>query len=67
MKYEGKEQHGYWWLHYNHQLKYTKTCHGETPEDFFQYAPCVKWWHVRCELDFYRMLKEERALRKGAA
>lgn len=64
-QYNGKSSHGYWWLHYNGQLRYSKNCHGVDPEDYFYYAPVVKWWYVRCELDYYRMLKEYNVLKEG--
>ena len=67
MEYKGEELHGYWWLHYNGQLRYNKsTLHGiESAEKFYKYAPCVKWWHVTCEFHWYKMLKEFDELREG--
>lgn len=61
-KYIGEEQHGYWWTHYDGTIKFSKTLYGVSPEDFFRYSPWVRWWHVRCELDWYRMCKEIRNL-----
>jgi hypothetical protein len=64
-QYRDKEHDGYWWLHYSGQLRYAGNCHGIPPEDYFYYAPVVQWWNVRCELDYYRMLKEYNVLREG--
>jgi hypothetical protein len=63
--YEGEDQHGYWWLHYNGQLRYYKTCHGVEPNEFFKYAPCVKWWYVGCQFEWYKMRKEYYIHREG--
>ena len=62
-KNEGKL--GYWWLHANGTLQYSSNCHGMKPEEFFQNWVCIEWWHVRCELDWYRMKKESDILRNG--
>jgi hypothetical protein len=64
-QYLGKKQHGYWWLHANGTLQYSTNCHGMKPEEFFQNWTCIEWWHVRCELDWYRMMKEYKQLADG--
>jgi len=55
---------GYWWLHVNGTLQYQGTnCHGVDPELFFKDSwHIVKWWHIRCELDWYRMRKQANQL-----
>jgi len=65
-KYLGEEQHGYWWLHANNSLQYTKNCSEMNPEKFFNNWACIEWWLVRCELDWYRMNKEYQELRDRA-
>ena len=60
-----EDQHGYHWIDYDGTMKFSKTLHNVKPEDFFKYSPYVKWWHVRCELDWYRMRKEIRKLEKA--
>ena len=65
-KYLGKKQHGYWWLHVNGTLQRQGTnCHGLEPEAYFDNWTVVKWWHIRCELDWYRMNKEADTLKNG--
>lgn len=58
-KYLGKEQHGYWWLHANGTLRRSK---NQKPElTWF----CLGIWFIRCELDWYRMMKEYKQLVEG--
>lgn len=64
-QYIGKEQHGYWSLHVNGTLDYCTNCYGLKPEEFYDNWTIVKWWHVRCELDWYRMMKEYKQLVEG--
>lgn len=64
-EYNGERDHGYWWLHYNSTLQFSKNLHGVDPEDYFKYAPVIKWWYVQCELDYYRMKKEFYIQREG--
>jgi len=64
-KYKGEEQHGYWWLHSSGTLRYSTNCHGVDPITFFNTWTCIKWWHVQCELDWYRMNKEYKVLVEG--
>lgn len=64
-QYLGKEQHGYWSLHVNGTLQRTTNCHGVDPEVFYNSWTILGWWHVRCELDWYRMCKESNKLREG--
>ena len=65
-KYVGKEQHGYWWLHYSGQLrKQGSNCHGMEPNEFFKSFPVIEWWYIRCELDWYRMQKQYKELVEG--
>ena len=65
-KYIGESQHGYWWLHVNGILERQGTnCHGVDPNEYFDTWTCVKWWHIRCELDWYRMMKESKRLVEG--
>ena len=61
-RYTGETQHGYHWIDYDGTMKSSKTLYGIEPEEYFKYAPYVKWWYVRCELDWYRMRKEIRKL-----
>jgi hypothetical protein len=61
-RYNGEIDHGYWWMDYDGSLKYSKTLYEKDPEEFFKYAPYVKWWHVQCELDWYRMRRDIRML-----
>ena len=60
-----KKDNGYWWLHLNGTLQYSSNCHGMDPNEFFNSTLCVNWWNVRCELDWYRMLKEWKELVEG--
>jgi hypothetical protein len=66
--YRGEEDHGYWWIHPSKgDLKFTKNPNDSELVTFFKYssnASC-EWWHVKCELDWYRMRKEYRELRGG--
>lgn len=63
-RYNGDVDHGYWWLDYDGTLKFSQTLFGKEPEEFFRYAPYVKWWTVKCELDWYRMRRDIRSLEK---
>ena len=54
-QYLGKKQHGYWWLH----------CNGTLQRTLINYPICIKCWYVRCELDWYRMMKEYKMLAEG--
>lgn len=66
MLYEGKEHHGYWWLHFNSQLvKADNLNHRVDPENFFKHVPCVKWWKVTCQFEFYKMMKEYGELKES--
>lgn len=62
MEYKGKEQHGYWWLHVNGTLQYEVF---STDPTYLKYLPAVKVWKVKCELDWYRMIKEYHIHREG--
>lgn len=65
-QYKGSKQHGYWALHCNNGLQYhSKSCHGVKPGDMFQGWQWIEWWHIRCELDWYRMMKEYKVLAEG--
>jgi len=64
-QYRGEVDHGYWWLHANGTLQHCTNCHGMEPEEFFQNWTTIDWWHVRCELDWYRMKKQSDILREG--
>lgn len=64
--YKGEEDHGYWWIDPSTgDLKFTKNPNEIELVSLFKYssnASC-KWWHIRCELDWYRMRKEYKRLR----
>lgn len=65
-QYLGKQQHGWWWLRTNNQLRYSKATHGLHTEDYFRNSKhIVKWWYIKCELDWYRMMKEYKKLAEG--
>ena len=64
-EYLGESQHGYWSLHVNGTLHYSKNCNGVEPFLFFSKWTTVKWWKVLCELDWYRMMKESKQLAEG--
>jgi hypothetical protein len=64
-QYVGKKQHGYWSLHVNGTLRRYKNCKGMNPKVFFRSNTIVTWWHVTCELDWYRMCKESSILKEG--
>lgn len=63
-RYTGEDQHGYHWIDYTGDMKFSKNLHNVAPEDFFKYSLYTKWWYVKCELDWYRMRKEIRNLEK---
>jgi len=57
---------GYWALHCNGTLQYhSRSCHNVDPEVMFSGWQWVKYWHIRCELDWYRMMKEYKVLVEG--
>lgn len=65
-RYNGEEDHGYWWLHPSKgDLRFTKNPNDNELVTFFRYSTGTsgRWWHVKCELDWYRMRKECKALR----
>jgi len=64
-QYLGKKQHGYWWLHTNGTILYSNNYHSMQAHPFFSMWTCVKYWKVRCELDWYRMNKEYKELAEG--
>jgi len=64
-QYNGSKQHGYWSLHVNGALRRHKNCKGMNPKVFFRSRVIVTWWHVECELDWYRMMKEYNILKEG--
>ena len=65
-KFEDDGKLGYWALHCNNSLQYhSRSCHGVDPEVMFQGWQWVKYWHIRCELDWYRMMKEYKQLAEG--
>ena len=57
---------GYWALHCNGTLQFhSHNCHGVDPEVMFSGWQWVKYWRIRCELDWYRMMKEYKELVEG--
>ena len=57
-QYLGEQQHGYWWLHCNNTLLFSKN-----KSEMSRYV--IKTWMVKCELDWYRMMKEQSILKEG--
>ena len=61
-KYVGDHQHGYWSLQYSRKLQYDGRELFQDPDWYYKHAPIIKWWEVKCELDWYRMQKESEQL-----
>jgi len=65
-QFKEKGKLGYWALHCNNNLQFhSKSCHGVDPEVMFAGWQWVKYWHIQCELDWYRMMKEYKELAEG--
>lgn len=64
-QYVGKEQHGNWWMHCNGTLQKTPNDINLSKGFIYKSQHVIKTWDVRCELDWYRMMKEYHELREG--
>ena len=57
---------GYWALHCNGTLQFhSHSCHGVDPDVMFKGWHWVKYWHIQCEFDWYKMMKESKQLAEG--
>ena len=63
IKYAGRKHHRHWWMDFEGNLH-------TTPDDilvsrqFLERSSNVIFiWYVRCELDWYRMIKEYKRIR----
>lgn len=64
-EYKGKHQHGQWWMHCNGTLQ-RNTPGITTSKKFELRSPhVIKTWNIRCELDWYRMMRQYNELREG--